>query len=63
MPTIDDEPSEHWITIFLTKEVAARIEQDLQPELTAESKLEPFYSDKFGGLGTLVAALDKFFGD
>ena len=47
---------------LLTQKIAARIEQDLQPELSAESKLEPYYNDKFGGLGTLVAALDKFFG-
>lgn len=47
---------------FLTKDVAAKIEQDLQPELSAKSKLEPYYNDKFGSLLTLVNALDKFFG-
>ena len=46
---------------LLTTEVAKRIEEDLQPELS-ETKLPLKYNDKFGSLLTLVNALDKFFG-
>ena len=45
----------------LTQNVAARIEKDLEPELSSKSKLEPYYKDKFGSLRTLVDALDIFF--